>query len=218
MRKTPLIILLILVLANVNAAYVHETTRHFDLQAGYGATSSINITPIPAQSQSYVVGMPFSIEDQLVTDKSGVGREIATFTLLSNVDFNIIIGPAEPHDGKMRHVDENGEPAKKEDGTYEHEGLDYILTFRYLLGYVGDGNSQSSRESEFTYESRNGTEIISDLTIGYTGEENDFIGTANGAIFFRFDDKSSDMIEDPNNTLPAGDYMAHVKITLEAKK
>ena len=214
MRKTHLIILLILVLPNVNAAYVHETTRHFDLQAGYGATSSINITPIPAQSQSYVVGMPFSIEDQLVTDKSGVGREIATFTLLSNVDFNIIIEPAEPHDGKMRHVDD----VRNEDGTYEYDGLDYILTFRYLLGYVGDGNSQSSRKSEFTYESRNGTEIISDLTIGYTGKENDFIGTANGAIFFRFDETSSSIIKDPNNTLPAGDYMAHVKITLEAKK
>ena len=187
MRKTHLIILLIFVLANVNAAYVHETTRHFDLQAGYGATSSINITPIPAQSQSYVVGMPFSIEDPMVTDS-------------------------------MRHVDAKGEPVMNEDGSYEHEGLDYILEFRYLLGYVGEGNTQDSREGEFTYESRIVTKTISDLTMGYTGEGNAFIGTANGAIFFRFDDKSSGMIENPNNTLPAGDYMAHVKITLEDKK
>lgn len=218
MRKIHLIILLIFVLANVNAAYVHETTRHFDLQAGYGATSSINITPIPAQSQSYVVGMPFSIEDPMVTDSTGFGRQIATFTLLSNVDFNIIIEPAASYDGKMRHVDAKGEPVMNEDGSYEHEGLDYILEFRYLLGYVGEGNTQDSREGEFTYESRIVTKTISDLTMGYTGEGNAFIGTANGAIFFRFDDKSSDMIEDPNNTLPAGDYRAHVKITLEAKK
>ena len=54
--------------------------------------------------------------------------------------------------------------------------------------------------------------------MGYTGEGNAFIGTANGAIFFRFDETSSSIIKDPDNTLPAGDYMAHVKITLEAKK
>lgn len=215
MRKAHLIILLILVLANVNAAYVHETTRHFDLQAGYGETSSINITPIPAQSQSYVVGMPFSIEDQLVTDKTGRGREIATFTLLSNTDFNIIVEPGRGTDGKMHHVNSLGEPVKNDDGTYEHEGLDYVLTFRYLLGYVRGDSEYDAPEETRIYYSKNGKTTYSDITTGYTaGQGNDFIGTANGAIFFRFDENSTDMIE----SLPEGDYMAYLKITLEDKK
>ena len=45
MKKTPLILSLVLVLANINAAYVSEMTRHFDLQAGYESASAIHITP-----------------------------------------------------------------------------------------------------------------------------------------------------------------------------
>lgn len=218
MRRTSLILSLVLVLANINAAYVSEMTRHFDLQAGYESASAIHITPIPAQSQSYIAGMPFSIEDPIVTGESDIGREIATWTLLSNVDFNIVVSPGE-YGGKMYPIDRaTGEPYKKEDGTYKYEGLDYTLTFRYQLGYVRGDSEYDAPVSLFTYESTNGQTVFNELTDGYTvNDENNFIGTVNGSIFFKFNDASSARIEDESDSLPAGDYMAYLTITLEDK-
>ena len=218
MRRTSLILSLVLVLANINAAYVSEMTRHFDLQAGYESASAIHITPIPAQSQSYIAGMPFSIEDPIVTGESDIGREIATWTLLSNVDFNIVVSPGE-YGGKMYPIDRaTGEPYKKEDGTYKYKGLDYTLTFRYQLGYVRGDSEYDAPVSLFTYESTNGRTVFNELTDGYTvNDENNFIGTVNGSIFFKFNDASSARIEDESDSLPAGDYMAYLTITLEDK-
>ena len=218
MKKTPLFLSLILVFANVNAYYAPEMTRHFDLQAGYDYASSIHITPIPAQSQSYIAGMPFSIEDPIVTGESDIGREIATWTLLSNVDFNIVVSPGKD-DGKMYPIDRaTGEPYKKEDGTYKYEGLDYTLTFRYQLGYVRGDSEYDAPVSLFTYESTNGKTVFNELTDGYTvNDENNFIGTVNGSIFFKFNDASSYRIENEPASLPAGDYMAYLTITLEDK-
>ena len=218
MKKTPLFLSLILVFANVNAYYAPEMTRHFDLQAGYDYASSIHITPIPAQSQSYIAGMPFSIEDPIVTGESDIGREIATWTLLSNVDFNIVVSPGKD-DGKMYPIDRaTGEPYKKEDGTYKYKGLDYTLTFRYQLGYVRGDSEYDAPVSLFTYESTNGRTVFNELTDGYTvNDENNFIGTVNGSIFFKFNDASSYRIENEPASLPAGDYMAYLTITLEDK-
>lgn len=218
MRRTSLILSLVLVLANINAAYVSEMTRHFDLQAGYESASAIHITPIPAQSQSYIAGMPFSIEDPIVTGESNIGREIATWTLLSNVDFNIVVSPGK-YDGKMYPIDRTtGEPYKNEDGTYTYKGLDYTLTFRYQLGYVRGDSEYDAPVSLFTYESTNGQTVFNELTDGYTvNDENNFIGTVNGSIFFKFNDASSARIEDESDSLPAGDYMAYLTITLEDK-
>ena len=70
MRKLLFLILFILLSSTLSAAYKGEMTRHFDLQAGYESASSITVTPIPAQSQSYIAGMPFSIEDEIVTGES----------------------------------------------------------------------------------------------------------------------------------------------------
>lgn len=219
MKKTPLILSLVLVLANINAAYVSEMTRHFDLQAGYESASAIHITPIPAQSQSYIAGMPFSIEDPIVTGESDIGREIATWTLLSNVDFNIVVSPGKD-DGKMYPIDRaTGEPYKNEDGKYTYKGLDYTLTFRYQLGYVHEGGEYNAPISRFIYHSSEGHTVFNRITEGYKedNEENTFIGTANGSIFFKFDDTSSTRIKTDPDSLPAGDYMAYVTITLEDK-
>lgn len=218
MRRTSLILSLVLVLANINAAYVSEMTRHFDLQAGYESASAIHITPIPAQSQSYIAGMPFSIEDPIVTGESDIGREIATWTLLSNVDFNIVVSPGKD-DGKMYPIDRaTGKPYKNEDGAYKYKGLDYTLTFRYQLGYVRGDSEYDAPVSLFTYESTNGHTVFNELTDGYTvNDENNFIGTVNGSIFFKFNDTSSTRIKTDPDSLPAGDYMAYVTITLEDK-
>lgn len=218
MKKTSLILSLVLVLANINATYVSEMTRHFDLQAGYESASAIHITPIPAQSQSYIAGMPFSIEDPIVTGESDIGREIATWTLLSNVDFNIVVSPGKDG-GKMYPIDrETGEPYKNEEGKYKYEGLDYTLTFRYQLGYVRGDSEYDAPVSLFTYESTNGKTVFNELTDGYTvNDENNFIGTVNGSIFFKFNDASSYRIENEPASLPAGDYMAYLTITLEDK-
>ena len=49
MKKTPLILSLVLVLANINAAYVSEMTRHFDLQAGYESASGRSLPSLQCQ-------------------------------------------------------------------------------------------------------------------------------------------------------------------------
>lgn len=220
MRKTHLIILLlILVLPNVNAAYVHETTRYFDLQAGYESAWSLNVEPIPAQSLSYVAGMPFSIEDPMVLGASSQGREIAKWSVLSNQDFRIHIRGSE-WNGKMYPVitDENGGMIKNPD--YTGDGLDYILTFTYRLGYVADGVEQTA-DGEFQYKtSESGGEsyfsIVSEHT---TGEgANAFIGSVDGSIFFCFDEASANSIENDGGALPSGDYMAYLTIELESRQ
>lgn len=226
MRKLLFLILSILLSSTLtlSAAYKGEMTRHFDLQAGYETASSITVTPIPAQSQSYIAGMPFSIEDELVTGESELGREIASWTLLSNVDFNIIVSGSgwNSNDPKMYPVDESGERKKhlNADGIESiYKGLDYYLTFRFQLGYVKDGKEYSSPVTDFEYHSADGSTTYNTLTDGYGYEDglNSFIGTVNGSIFFRFDEQSSLRIKDEQDPLPEGDYLAYITITLEDK-
>ena len=52
----------------------------FTIQAGYGQVCDIIIEAIPAQSMSYIAGMPFDIEDAIVSYNSSElegGRTIA---------------------------------------------------------------------------------------------------------------------------------------------
>lgn len=220
--------LLLAILASILAPswaanYQAEMTRFFALQAGYEEASVLTITPIPAQSHSYVSGMPFSIEDEAVQyqNENSRGREIASWSVLSNQDFNIRI-EGDP----MYPVDEKGEKKKYDEiNGYEYEGLGYILTLQYRLGYVVDGEEYSTPETQIEFNSTQGNQIYTTLTEGYTGGANEFIGGVDGAIFFRFDEASSKRIADnpgepatnDSEGLPSGDYLAYVKITLESK-
>ena len=89
MRKNTLVIfLLLLSFSSFGKEYSLEMTRRFSLQAGFDSAMDISITPIAAQSQSYIAGMPFSIEDgQVQYQNTSQGREIARWNVLSNTDF-----------------------------------------------------------------------------------------------------------------------------------
>ena len=206
MKKRVLVmILLSFVIFSITAGYKSEMTRYFDLQAGYESAWSLNVEPIPAQSLSYVAGMP--------------GREIAKWSVLSNQDFRIHIYGSE-WNGKMYPVitDENGGMIKNPD--YTGDGLDYILTFTYRLGYVADGVEQTA-DGEFQYKTSEGggENYFSIVSKHTTGEgENAFIGSVDGSIFFCFDVASANQIKNSGDALPSGDYMAYLMIELESRQ
>lgn len=215
-KRVFILILLSFVTFFITAGYKSEMTRHFDLQAGYESAWSLNVEPIPAQSLSYVAGMPFSIEDPMVLGKSSQGREIATWSVLSNHDFRIRIYGSR-WNGKMYPIDAStGEPYKDANDSFRYQGLDYILTFTYRLGYVDSAGQQQTVSGDFQYRSSQYEDffyIVGEHT--HEEEANAFIGSVDGSIFFRFDEQSVERIVEQQDTLPPGDYMAYVTIELE---
>ena len=118
----------IAVLMLISSLNARTRTRSFDIQGAYGKVLEIDVEPLAAQTQDYVQGMPFNIEDSLVqyvapnddgTVNQQNGRHIADMSLISNTDFNIYIRA-----DKLRSVN------KTKDGNYAE--LDYVLTFSYI--------------------------------------------------------------------------------------
>lgn len=194
-------------------------SKEIQLQAGYGNVLELVVTPLPAQANSYMQGMPFSIEEQYVqydyTKGAGVtenGREIATWSIITNSEFKLS-AKAEP----MRPV------GLSEDALAKAEDLHYKLTFFYTLGYaLADGTNVTLQNKSFTVQSNvedTSNKIIIDTDTPDT--QNAYIGTANGTIFFQFQESASRLIENANlnpNTylekVPYGDYEAIVTLTI----
>ena len=81
-----------------------------------GATLFVNVVPLAAQTQSYIMGMPFSVDDALVAYDYGLeGRQIATWSILTNVPFTVSV---------------NAEDLKH---TEQEKSLPYYLCFNYSL-------------------------------------------------------------------------------------
>ena len=172
-------------------------TDGFMIQAAYGPTCKVNIREIPAQSSSYIGGMPFNIEEALVQyGMSDYGRRIANFDIISNVPFTINITA-----NKMIHDGEN-QPA---------EDLHYILTFQYLLGYYENGVINEGNDTIHSVISRTG--LGTNWNLEATSDPDTFLGTVDGTIYFMFDEESSSFIAGSNDaTLPVGNYTAEVII------
>ena len=218
-KRVFVLILLLFVTFFITAGYKSEMTRHFDLQAGYESAWSLNVEPIPAQSLSYVAGMPFSIEDPMVLGASSQGREIAKWSVLSNQDFRIHIYGSK-WKGKMYPVITGEEGGVIQNPDYNGDGLDYILTFTYRLGYVADGVEQTA-DGDFQYKTSEGggENYFSIVSKHTTGEgANAFIGSVDGSIFFCFDEASANQIKNNGDALPSGDYMAYLTIELESRQ
>lgn len=171
------------------------------IQAGYGSIASITVTPIAAQSQSYLVGMPFNIEDALVqSTNSGLGRLIADWTLLANVDFELEI----------------------EINALKHETKDYYipyeLSFEYQLGYYdANGLQLYSPEEPFkvisTSDANSRTQVFSilDPLNAVTGA---FVGNNTGAVYVKLTEEGSGKVADA----PVGSYSADVVLTIRQKE
>ena len=212
--KRKCLVIIFLVLSELLFGYTAHTIKSFTLQAGYDEAADITITPIAAQAQTYLAGMPFDIESQQVWyGYTEHGREIAKWSILSNTDFDLKITT-----DKLFPVNEDGSIREG------YEGLDYILEFQYILGYMTDAGV-ASIESSIICDSKDGETIVEDLAAGFIkGSEGSpyFIGGVDGSIFFYFDSDSTALIKNavgnPNDaSVPAGTYQATVTVSMESK-
>lgn len=211
MKRFLLIMIIIFTSSFIYSAYKSEMTKDFTLQAGYDTVMSVGITEIASQTNQYVSGMPFNIEEyQVRADATEHGREIATWNLLSNTsNFNLVI---------------SGEPMYWEGDTKKESPLNYNLNIQYVLGYyLPDGSISNNTTRWLTYCNEDG-EVIIDLLEGLQIADNSFIGNIDGGIFFEFTPKSSDDIardmgkSEAESTYKPGNYTATVTFALETKE
>ena len=190
-----LIILIIFSSFSCFAVYISDLSRELQLQGAYGDVIDVEFEEIAAQSQSYLIGMPFNIMDSTVQYSSGTGRVIARWSILTNTDFEISFGI----DDRKLHLENN---------TSDSTALDFILRLTYNLAYyVGADPMNYEGAIEFdtsNYDSSNPPlRIIPENTVPDTGS---FTGSVEGLIYFKFADNQIDEI----NAAPAGNYVADV--------
>lgn len=184
-------------------------TKSFNIQGGYGTFAELLVEPIPAQTQAYIIGMPFNIEDNLVQyGNTENGRMIATWSMMANTT---------PIKLKI-----SGDKLMHESGT--SEPLDYILTLFYDIGYYdANGLLVNTTERTFTYDSSDAENPDFTTIFDSQIEQDSFIGSIDGSIYFMFTEKSSALLNPETGvpsyeSFPGGNYSAEVVITLEAGK
>ena len=201
MRINSLIVVMFLILISPLSA--RNETRAINLQGAYGDVAEVYIEAVPAQSQMYVSGMPFSIEDSTVQPSatSTGGRYIADWSFITNTNVNLYI---------------RGEYLTSVNPTPEGEyaKLPYKLKFDYELAYV-DNNGSSSESATFSYSNGAGeTYYKYEIIPGIANQSDLFLGSLDGSVYFEFLKKVDNNI--PYDELPVGDYEADVYVVLEA--
>ena len=198
MKKAVIILILIfLVLVRISSAPIEVAHDSFTIQAGYGAVQEVSFHEIPAQSYSYIAGMPFNIEEQFVQyGQTENGRQIATIDMLSNQPMKLIFNGEQ-----MMHEIEESTP------------LDYIITIEYEEGRFSNNSIVEGDSKTFTFDSRTSD---AELILGEDADANTFIGSVDGLVYFMFTRKSSSVIAGADDsTLPPGNYGARVWVTIE---
>ena len=214
--------------------YAHQMSKPLELQAAYGQVAYVSVTPLPAQGQSYIQGMPFNIEESYVLSTvydsnenpiilgSENGRLIANWSMITNTKVKLRISTT-----PMKHVSKNSSE------------LSYYLHFTYLAGYTDASGDEISLNTEYFNIPMKGNDpvsvIKSDVPVsGYTNtyevdpfaeitnfanDETSYIGSLDGGIYFQFDGNSTQLIDsqraNPDSTsVPAGNYTAQVLVEL----
>ena len=217
----------------LHSKYAHQMSKPLELQAAYGQVAYVSVTPLPAQGQSYIQGMPFNIEESYVlstiTDENGKvipgsenGRLIANWSMISNTKVKLRIST-----NPMKHVDG------------QSESLNYYLHFSYLMGYTDENNNEVELDAEYFNIPQKTNDAVSvelspDIVEGYsstyevdplmaitdfTGSESTYVGSLEGGIYFQFDENSSKAIyrekgKADSSSIPAGNYTAKVLVEL----
>ena len=215
--------------------FAQTKTSGLVLQGAYDVALNMNITPIAAQTESYLAGMPFNIEEAFVAyQENSDGRAIATWNVLSNTKFNIYIKA----ENMVHSTEEDYAPAVP---------LSYILTFSYNLAYPGlegfDGSGsfwlRSGSNMGFGTDSTT-TDISAErpyendtsLPTGITSEDSfykvnlfdsqsfdenftGFTGSVDGRVFFKFTEEASNALNNAAYDYPAGNYTAIVTFFVE---
>ncbi len=241
-------ILLFLIIALITTslfavAIKNELTKPLTLQAGYGDVCELYVTPIAAQSQGFMIGMPFNIEDpnvqysesSLGTDAaeifgSGSGRIIADWHMLLNkaVQIQVSATPLKP----------SVDPQDDETTPF----LTYSLAFDFTISYtddndgvlksatgyiVYDGNNEATYIwdydnrtvfPEFGTPPKNNYAPFDDYLAGLGVKDSSFVGNVDGHVIFGFTKDSTDKIQDEDTfaNFPVGEYIADVTINIKA--
>ena len=197
-------------------------TKRLGVQAGVDETLYVSMVPIAAQSQAFIMGMPFSVDDSLVMyDYTRNGRQIATWSLLTNTNFEISVDA-----DVLKHV------GSDEAGENEVVSLPYFLCFEYALSYFPvNSTAPISHQDAFVIRSEGSDSISTPAAYNgykiyesYNGEVSDantfsilqgadytsFIGTLEGSIYFKFAEDA-----EPENA-KGGDYTADVILTVRS--
>ena len=202
--------------------YDAENSKQFKIQGAAGAVIRATVAPISTQSTSFIMGMPFDIEDDLV--QYGVmqnGRTIANWSLVTNTGFEMKI-----------KADLLASTNTYNNGTDDVNCyLPYILKFDYNFGYF-DSQGSSSITGDFEIDNERGVVKYTDPTSGLSTEKGisadgylcfQFLpsgmglsGSVDGLIYFMFTESSSKRIKNSGKTVPVGDYSAEVTIILES--
>lgn len=198
--------------------YTSKQVKTITLQAGYSDVMDVTVTPLASQTNSFMQGMPFNIEESFVQyGETEYGRMVANWSVLSNASFTIQVNA-----GHLQAWDYD--TSSKKTGSRD---LPYVLTFFYELGYQNsDGDEISSGEKQFEVYSGTLYDSVDDDDISFavidsisSGSYAGFAG-ATGSIYFQFTEDSSELIEGLRGTdaaeIPSGDYYATVTITLTA--
>lgn len=221
-------IVFLLVSTLLFSATIHdtETSKYFKIQGASGAVIKATVSPISTQATSFIMGMPFDIEDDLV--QYGVmqhGRAIANWSLVTNTSFLIKI--------KADLLASNN---TYYDGTNNVKCyLPYYLKFGYDFGYFDINGSSLSESGEFEIDNERGIAKYTDPNTGLSTEKgvsadgyisfqflstgitsHGISGSVDGEIYFMFTESSSDRILNRGSTVPVGEYSAEVTIVLES--
>ena len=218
MKKALIVLLIAMSAVSLNA---RSRTKSFNIQGGYGDILEILVEPIASQTQAYLIGMPFNIEDnQVQYGKTESGRMIATWNILTNRmdgDIRLKVSGA-----KLKH---SNQPSSE---------LDYELRFFYRLGYyntdgdlVDTGANEAlmySTDPDGSAQPKEGFTLFSSSTAVELGS---YIGSIDGSIYFMFTEDSSAVIRPTDGSkanytpsgsqpyFPGGEYSAEVTLTLE---
>lgn len=211
MKRSVLIILVFLLALSLIPA--KSRTKSFGIQGGYGDVTEIIVEPIPSQTQAYLMGMPFNIEDRQVQyGATESGRLIANWSMLTNIPGEIKLTVSA---GKLLHT------------TMKSTPLDYELRFFYRLGYYAPNDDliDTGDSAVLVYSTADGESATFSL---FSSEVKDasYIGSIDGSIYFMFTQESSAMIRPEDGTanyqevgdepfFPGGAYRAEVTLKLE---
>ena len=215
---------IIIISSFVVGAVTPATSKAVKIQGASGSVLHVSVTPLSTQSTSFLLGMPFDIEEDLV--QYGVmkeGRIIAKWSMVANTRFNL-------------SVKADLLTSENTYGNKIHAELPYIMRVYYSFGYYVSANEISSHTGYLLLNNETGLGSIVDEsgsvenTVTWTTDKwfkYDFMpddiykkglsGSVDGNITFMFTEQSTKRISDYPDTVPAGNYSATVTIKLEAK-
>ena len=230
MKKLLLSIIFSISIVAALSAISNPVTKPFKIQGGSGTVLHISITPTSTQATSFLMGMPFDIEEDLVQyGKMKDGRSIAKWSMVANTDFKIKVSAG------LLTSEETYQLSKDSETLYAE--LPYIMKFEYSFGYYDQSGNISDLSGSFSLNNETGNGSYVNPETGTSTDvtwapDKSFVydilpsnidsaglsGSVDGQIYFMFTENSTYRIKDKGDTVPVGDYYAYVTVTLEANQ